>query len=310
MLQGQAVTSAVFDSSGGVWTGHADGVVRLHLRGMWGAAQHPTNVGLPVRSMAIDSRGHCWVGDEAGIIRVLILDPNTGRLSCKVQLAPPQAQGLLRLAGLQGAAAAAAAFNASSSSSGGNTLVRLGSGGSSSQTLAKATPVSAMFSKGLAVFSSGGEWPYNITVWNSHSYQKLEVSNCESFGATCSFALLPWEAPLEAAAGGPVGHEDSSRAVPGVPATGIAVGYATAQPRATVPARIMAASLAKQAATASSSSSTAKPADASDYSSWRLLSGHERGQVLLWQVNGVTRTPGTPKLLQLLAVIGEARPQW
>lgn len=307
------MTCAICDGLGGVYTGHAHGVVKLHHSGTWEAAQHPSSVGLPVRSMAVDSRGFCWVGDEAGIIRVLMLDPQNGQLNLKVQLAPPQAQGLLNLAMRFGPTAAANAFKESISSSSNSSLVRLGSGNSSTSTV-RAAPIAAMCSKGLAVFSTGGKSPYNITVWHSQKFSELEVSTCESFGATCSFAILPWEAPPAATGtsgpsrGAAAPQGDTSTAVAGIPATGIAVGYATVQPRATVPARIMQHSLAKQAAGAvgSASSSTA---DTSDYSSWRLLSAHERGQVLLWQFNGVTRSAGTTKLLQLLSVIGEPRPQ-
>jgi hypothetical protein len=45
-------------------------------------------------------------------------------------------------------------------------------------------------------------------------------------------------------------------------------------------------------------------------SSWRLLTGHERGQVLLWQFKGVQRSAASPRVLHLLCVIGEAKPQW
>eukprot|EP00878_Enallax_costatus_P003652 GHUV01003866.1.p1 GENE.GHUV01003866.1~~GHUV01003866.1.p1 ORF type:complete len:1163 (+),score=390.16 GHUV01003866.1:185-3673(+) len=316
--KGQGVTCAIFDNSGGVYTGHAHGVVKLHLQGAWGAAQHPSSVGLPVRSMAVDSRGFCWVGDEAGIIRVLMLDPQTCQLNLKMQLVPPQAQGLLNLAIRQGPAAAAAAFNEGFGGSNTTGLARLGSGTSSTGAV-KPAPIAAMCSKGLAVFSAGGKSPYNIVVWHSQKFSELEVSSCESFGAPCSFAVLPWEAPPDAAGPGrasidgssssPAAQSNSSTAVAGVPATGIAVGYATVQPRATVPPRIMAQSLAKQAAAGTAGSASGTAPDTSDYSSWRLLSGHERGQVLLWQFNGVTRSAGTTKLLQLLSVIGDPRPQ-
>lgn len=45
---------------------------------------------------------------------------------------------------------------------------------------------------------------------------------------------------------------------------------------------------------------------ASDLSGWRLLSGHESGQLLLWQVLGLTARPGA-KAIQLLCIIMEPR---
>jgi hypothetical protein len=45
-------------------------------------------------------------------------------------------------------------------------------------------------------------------------------------------------------------------------------------------------------------------------SGWRLLTGHERGQVLLWQLKGVQRSPTSPRVMHLLCVIGEAKPRW
>lgn len=42
---------------------------------------------------------------------------------------------------------------------------------------------------------------------------------------------------------------------------------------------------------------------------WRLLSGHEKGQVVLWQLRGIPKPAGVPRALQQLAVIGEQQPR-
>jgi hypothetical protein len=54
-----------------------------------------------------------------------------------------------------------------------------------------------MLGKGPAVFASGSKAAASITVFNSRNYQELEVANCESFGATYCFAVLPWDADVE-----------------------------------------------------------------------------------------------------------------
>jgi uncharacterized membrane protein YjdF len=51
-----------------------------------------------------------------------------------------------------------------------------------------------MLGKGPAVFASGSKASASITVFNSRNYQELEVANCDSFGATYCFAVLPWDA--------------------------------------------------------------------------------------------------------------------
>ncbi|KAF6265332.1 hypothetical protein COO60DRAFT_1623953 [Scenedesmus sp. NREL 46B-D3] len=297
----QVVTCVAYDPTTlNVWTGCVDGSVLLHARGRWGFASLPTEVGLPVRAMAVDSRHFCWAGDDAGIIRVLSLDLNTDRLGVRFRVIPPQAHALVRLAAAQGpaAAAAAAAAPAASGPPGG---------------AGKCVPVRAMLGKGPAVFASGSIGACSITVFNSQNYQELEVANCESFGATCCFAVLPWEADdaeqQAAAALAGQGASFAGGAVPGIPATGIAMGYAAAPvPRATVPASVMAHAAARAGGMAGQLPAGQLAGSAAG-SSWRLLTGHERGQVLLWQFKGVQRSPASPRVMHLLCVIGEAKPQ-
>jgi hypothetical protein len=111
----------------------------------------------------------------------------------------------------------------------------------------------------------------------------------------------------------PAGQGNSSfatGAVPGIPATGIAVGYAAAPvARATVPASVTAHAAAKAGGMIGQLPAGQVAGGATD-SNWRLLTGHERGQVLLWQFKGVQRSPASPRVMTLLCVIGEARPQW
>jgi hypothetical protein len=181
-LQAQVVTCVAYDPTTlNVWTGCADGSVLLHARGQWGFASLATEVGLPVRAMTVDSSHCCWVGDEAGIIRVLTLDPITDRLNVRFRSIPPQAHALMRLAAAQGPSAAATAAATAAIANG------------PPSAAGKIVPVHAMLSKGPAVFASGSKAWDSITVFHSQTYQELEVANCESFGATNCFAVLPWE---------------------------------------------------------------------------------------------------------------------
>jgi hypothetical protein len=50
----------------------------------------------------------------------------------------------------------------------------------------------------------------------------------------------------------------------------------------------------------------AQPALVSELAGWRLLSGHESGQVLLWQVLALTPRPGG-RSIQLMCVINEPK---
>eukprot|EP00775_Hariotina_reticulata_P005593 gene5593-5831_t len=174
----QAMTCATWDASTGfIWTGHADGTVLLHAPGQWAAASSQSQVGLPVRSLVIDYRRCCWVGDDAGIIRVLTMDPSTQRLTVRFQDIPQQAQWLVQRAVRQGPAAAAAAAAASGSSAAAGT-----------PGVNSLAPINAMLSRGNALFSAGGKWVYNITLWNCQTYEPVEVHTVKSFGPTYSFA--------------------------------------------------------------------------------------------------------------------------
>eukprot|EP00878_Enallax_costatus_P027191 GHUV01029252.1.p1 GENE.GHUV01029252.1~~GHUV01029252.1.p1 ORF type:complete len:391 (+),score=98.07 GHUV01029252.1:629-1801(+) len=261
--------------------------------------------------MVVDERGFCWVGDKVGFIRVLMFDmtPFGSKVELKVQLTPPQAQVLRTIATCHGPAAATAVTKMSLSS---RSSTSSASGGSSMSAFTPA-PITAMCSRGLAVFSSGGKSSSDITVWHSQKLCELEVFSCENFGAIGSFAILPWDAPEEAAEAGrassgasdssPTAQTDSSTAVGGAPASSIATGYHAGE----------ISPLAKLAAAAVPPMPMVGPAAAADtskHSSWCLLSGHERGQVLLLQFKRVTPLAGTSRLLQPLCVFGEPHPQY
>lgn len=129
-----------------------------------------------------------------------------------------------------------------------------------------------------------------------------------------AFPFVSW---LIAGAGlqrAPTGQR-SMNAVQGIPAQGIALGYAAGPPpRATVPASVMAAATARQggagSGAAAAAAAAAQPSAKEDTGCWRLLSGHERGQVLVWQVKALTRYAAAQRVLHLVCVVGDPRPQW
>lgn len=253
-MQAHAITCIASDRlTGYVWTGHANGSVLLHAAGRWGVASlPPTQNGAPIRCMAVDHRQLCWAGDEAGSIRVagarvVGAGRNQGiRLSVAFQDKP---------------SIAAAGFGVGASG---------------------AAPVYAMLAHQAALFTSGGKWAHNLTLWNSTTHEIVDVHNCESFGAALCFGVLPWDEEVSAAAEGAAaaGADTGSGSWPGP----------LAEP---------------MAHTGSASSSSVS----CDGIGWRLLSGHEKGQVVLWQLRGLPKPVGVARALQQLAVIGEQQPR-
>jgi len=179
---------------------------------------------------------------------------------------PQQAQWLVQRGVRQGPAAAAAA-----AASGGGSAAAAAAGPPGVNSLA---PVNAMLSRGNALFSAGGKWMYNITLWNCLTYEPVEVHTVKSFGPTFSFAVMPWDGPSSVIAAG----------VPAPPGpfqagSGMALGFAPA--KATVPASVAAASgYGSGAGAAGAAAGAARAAaEAAEFNKWRLLTGHQTGQV-------------------------------
>lgn len=225
-----------------------------------------------MRCLAVDARHNCWAGDDAGVLRVLHHDLHTQRLVVRFQDTPPAIGPFWQLASVQGPAAAAAAIAAASSTS----------ASSSGPVVA---PVLAAASRAAAVVSSGGHGRNFLTLWNAQRLEAVERCSTETYGAAHSLADIEW--PEE---GGPAADAVSSSGSGG---GGVAPGLAAQH----------------SSSTTSSSEANRGSADARGFSGWRLLSGHERGQVLLWRIAGVMRQPGV-RALQLLSVVGEPRQGW
>jgi hypothetical protein len=138
-----------------------------------------------------------------------------------------------------------------------------------------------MLSIGNALFSAGGKWVYNITLWNSLTYEPVEVHTVKSFGPTYSFAVMPWDGPSSVIAAGVPATSAGGPFYAGGAASSMALGYAPA--RATVPASVAAASCYGSGASAAAAGATAAaaraPAEAAEFNKWRLLTGHHTGQV-------------------------------
>lgn len=154
------------------------------------------------------------------------------------------------------------------------------------------------------VFAAGGREASRLAAWHAHTYSEVDAASCDAFGPPTSLALLPWQEdgqPLTAdgAAGG---------TVEGLPITqGAGAGAAAAAaglPRATVPTTVAMANSAVNDAAHSGGSC----------SSWRLLSGHDRGQVIVWQLLAAphiavsSSLPTQRRLLRPVAVVGEPSP--
>ncbi|KAG2500702.1 hypothetical protein HYH03_001467 [Edaphochlamys debaryana] len=74
------VTALGVDDDGNVWTGHAKGLVRVRTRQQWEYTVEDKAFTGAVKAIAFDEWGRAWVGDETGRIKVLGYDPRAGRL--------------------------------------------------------------------------------------------------------------------------------------------------------------------------------------------------------------------------------------
>jgi hypothetical protein len=124
----------------------------------------------------------------------------------------------------------------------------------------------------------------------------VDVHNCESFGAALCFAVCPWDETDAALTPAPAAA--AAAAADGPTAAAVAAGRAVlgTQPE-----------LARQGSADAAAAAAAGGAHVGY--GWRLLSGHEKGQVVLWQLRGIPKPLGVARALQQLAVIGEQQPR-
>jgi len=110
---------------------------------------------------------------------------------------------------------------------------------------AAGAPVSALLGFADLMFSAGGSRADDLKVWEADSYTVLFQANCEVYGSISCLTLMPWAADAAGSAAA-AGKTMAAEAV---------VGHD---------------------GSAGSSSS--------NYDCWGLLSGHGRGQVVMWQL--------------------------
>uniref|UniRef100_A0A7S3R324 Protein kinase domain-containing protein n=1 Tax=Dunaliella tertiolecta TaxID=3047 RepID=A0A7S3R324_DUNTE len=68
----QVVTAIGIDSSGNVWTGHQKGLVRVRQKMQWDLVLSDKAFNLAIKCIAFDERqGTTWVGDEGGHVKVM-----------------------------------------------------------------------------------------------------------------------------------------------------------------------------------------------------------------------------------------------
>ncbi|GLI61954.1 hypothetical protein VaNZ11_004517 [Volvox africanus] len=312
------VTALGIDEAGSVWTGHAKGQVRVRYKQQWERTMEDKVFTTAVRAIAFDDLGRAWAGDESGRIKVMAYDPQGGQLAtvAALQRSPtfgPKtkvASGNLFSkrhcnSGTSGQASAAAVFAAATAtavtvansvaaaavaaattatgrenSPGGATIAgatavaaatTTSAGGNNGPSVHNHTPpgtmegpVRCIFVRGSRAWASGGRsYPW-LQLWDTDTLQDLDLFECGTLGPCHAMAPLRWPS---ASSAGPslhitIGsqhhrtHSDGCRGTQ-VPPTSGAGGHPG--------------------------------------SSWRLLTGHENGQLLLWH-------PGHRNLAPLLRI--------
>ncbi|GIL75439.1 hypothetical protein Vretifemale_5158 [Volvox reticuliferus] len=316
--EASSVTALGIDDSGSVWTGHSKGQVRVRYKQQWERTVEGKAFTTAVRAIAFDDLGRAWTGDESGRMKVMAYEPQGGQLAivaslqrspalwAKMKVTPGNLFGKRHCnSGTSNQASAAAVFAAATAtavtvansvaaaavaaattatghdnSPGGAgtmgvaavaTAATTSSGGNNGHSGYNSTPpgtmegpVRCIFVRGDRAWASGGRSYAWLQLWDTDTLQDLDVFECGTLGPCHAMASLRW--PSASSAGPSLHittggqhrhtHSDGSRAAQ-PPSTGGASG---------------------------------KP-----MSSWRLLTGHENGQLLLWH-------PGHRNLAPLLRI--------
>jgi hypothetical protein len=226
------------------------------------------------------------------VLRVLHHDVHSQRLALKFQDTPPAAAPFMQVASARGPAAAAAAIASATAPPPAAAVGGVAAAGVNGAAGAAGgiAPLLAVLSRGPVVVSSGGRGRNFLTVWSSAKFQTLDCCSTDTYGAAHALAGMDW------------GDDGALQASSSAGSAGVGAGLL---PAASIGGSSSAASSSRGQACGGGSSAS----DGGALSHWRLLSGHERGQVVLWKVSAGGRQPGA-RALQLLSVIGEPRPCW
>ncbi|GIL51335.1 hypothetical protein Vafri_7343 [Volvox africanus] len=319
--EASSVTALGVDEAGSVWTGHAKGQVRVRYKQQWERTVEDKVFTTAVRAIAFDDLGRAWAGDESGRIKVMAYEPQEGQLAtvaalqrspafgskmkvasgnlfCKrhcnsntsgqasaaavfaaatatavtvansvaaaAMAAAPTATGRENSPGGATIAGATAVAAAATTSAGGNNGPVITSGNNHTPPGTMEGPVRCIFVRGSRAWASGGRSCAWLQLWDTDTLQDLDVFECGTLGPCHAMASLRWPS---ASSTGPSlhittgsqhhrTHSDGCRAAQVPPTSG-----ASGQPG----------------------------------SSWRLLTGHENGQLLLWH-------PGHRNLAPLLRI--------
>jgi hypothetical protein len=130
----------------------------------------------------------------------------------------------------------------------------------------------------------------------------VDVHNCESFGAALCFAVCHCDEPDAMSPPAASAASAAAAAADGPTAAAVAAGravLATQQPDV----------IARQGSADAAAAAAAAAGGVHVGYGWRLLSGHEKGQAVLWQLRGIPKPLGVARALQQLAVIGEQQPR-
>eukprot|EP00198_Chlamydomonas_reinhardtii_P004200 XP_001693536.1 predicted protein [Chlamydomonas reinhardtii] len=247
------VTAIGVDEAGNVWTGHAKGLVRVRPRQQWEFFWEDKMAFAPnaVKAIAFDEEGRAWVGDDAGRIKVMAF--NEGRLESLAVLQRSPALLAKMRGGLEASRGLFGRRNCGNANSG---------------------PVRCIFLRGGRAWTSGGRGSTGgwLQLWDAHSFQDVDCYDCCGFGPCHAMAALRW--PTDADDNGATGGGTGSLHAP-------ASAHPHHRPTRSDGGRDGAAG---GPSSTGLSTSAARPP-------WRLLTGHENGQLLLWNPSHTALAP-------------------
>ncbi|GAX75255.1 hypothetical protein CEUSTIGMA_g2700.t1 [Chlamydomonas eustigma] len=308
------VTSVAIDLDGNVWTGHVKGLLRVRRNQQWDYIQEDSLFqSSAIRCIVFDNFDFAWVGDDSGRVRVLRFDADEAKLHLVSAVTPLLSAG----SGSQNLSGAVDSFfnrlkGSPSKHAGGIgplSVIRnisvsrkvsdsgavpsplqesesgpgpLPSGLSSLPRRGRPgrleSPIRCIHVQGpQAWISSGKGDTASITLWSTSTYQDLDCWDCGQFGPCSSMKAMGWG--LDVFSLRRVGHPAAS--LTSFPSYHTSVSQDQDEPFQTT---------------------TSRASDPSGVGSmWRLLTGHESGQIVLWH-------PDAHRLMPLMYILEPGSP--
>eukprot|EP00798_Chlamydomonas_sp_ICE-L_P025957 gene25957-11641_t len=249
------VTCLAVDHEGNVWSGHIKGLVRVKKKQAWELVIENQGPATPVRVISFDSKGRAWVADDQGQVRVLKYDSNETKLEVVSSLVHLSSLELKQPDKPGAGAAGKPAAKA----------LWYKTATASTPPKRAQGPARCIFVSNSRAWVGGGRTDGWLALWSADTYTQIDIWESPTFGVCNAISPIRW------------GSSPPSRS-------------------SSMAKSVSASSLTERkdfdpGNFATNSLSTAFGTQAT----WRLLTGHENGQVLLWH-------PDSDRLLPLLRI--------